>query len=143
MRRGRILTAFLTAPAVTALFFLICYSLSWIFATRKPDWHGRLDIFQDVISLLIIYGLFGAVVSALLGAPMYFLYRRLGWQSWLAFAIGGALIGCATAIILDVLGMAMFLASSTPILAAYCSAAGLLSSLAFRAVAFGCGESST
>ena len=131
--------AFLTAPAVTALFFLICYSPSWIFATRKPDWHGGLDIFQDVISLLIIYGLFAAVVSALLGAPMYFLYRRLGWQSWLAFAIGGALIGCATAIILVVLG----LASSTPILAAYCSAAGLLSSLAFRAVAFGCGKSST
>lgn len=141
MRCGRVLKAFLTAPAVTAVFFLICYALSWIL-TPEPDRHGRLDILQDVVSLLIIYGLFGAVVSALLGAPMYFLYRRLGWRSWQAFAIGGALIGCVTAISLDVLGMAMFL-GSTPILAAYCSAAGLLSSLAFRAVAFGCGESST
>ena len=131
----RIFGAFATAPVVTALFFTVAYAVSWTFDSPRPNWHGWLDVLHDVVSTLIIYGLCGAIVSLFFGLPMYLLYRRLGWQSWLAFAVGGAAIGGATAIVLTATGLAMFL-GNPPILAVYCSLAGLLSSVAFRAVAF-------
>jgi hypothetical protein len=142
-KRGRILKAFLAASVVTALFFTVVYTVWWMLDSQKPDWHGSAEIFYDILSLFVLYGLSGALVTLLIGLPTYLFYRRLGWQSRMAFALGGAAIGCGTAIILSVLGIAMFL-GSTPILAAFCSIAGLLSSLAFRRVAFSApGDSST
>jgi hypothetical protein len=133
---GRIFAGLGAASGVTALWFAVIYIVSWTLASRKPDWHGWQDTIEDLFSTLIIYGLSGAAVSLVIGLPAYLLYRRLGWRSWLAFALGGSAIGIAIAVLLIVLGTAMYL-SSGPVLLAVCCVSGMLSALAFRAVAFG------
>jgi hypothetical protein len=138
---GRLLEAFSIAPVVTALFFTIFVVVSWVLDPQGPNWHGPLDVLRDVGTSLLIYGLSGVIVTIFLGLPAWFLFRWLGLQSWLAFAVGGAVIGVATAIILAALGMVMFVSRNGVILAGICSLVGLLSALAFRAVAFrGSGE---
>jgi hypothetical protein len=87
-KRGRILKAFLAASVVTALFFTVVYTVWWMLDSQKPDWHGSAEIFYDILSLFVLYGLSGALVTLLIGLPTYLFYRRLGWQSRMAFALG-------------------------------------------------------
>jgi hypothetical protein len=140
LRRARVGLAVMTAGLSTALIFLLCYALQWTRASERPNWHRPIDIVQDVISTIIIYGISGILATCLLGLPTWAAYRSLGWTSRVAYGSGGVLLGIATFLILALtLGDESFLVLGTrsfwvnPFVLC-CALAGMTAALSFREV---------
>jgi hypothetical protein len=81
MRVGRIILAFLVAPLVTPVVFIVEASLS-----------RSLPLSEQILSYFLLYGLFAYLATAALGIPGYFLFRALKWSNVLFFLFGGAVI---------------------------------------------------
>jgi hypothetical protein len=88
-RNRRVLLGFIIAPAMASSILMSTHALSWCFSRNKPNWHGRIDIVQDVASGLLIYGLASGLVSVVLGLPLWLVYRHVGWHSLRSFLLGG------------------------------------------------------
>lgn len=103
-----------------------CFSL--IFPPRWPGWQ---EIFLTVMYWTLIYSVCSGLVMFVFGLPLYLVYRRLGWQSQSAFAMGGTAIGCGSFLLLSLTGEPK--SGLLPGVALF-SLGGLLSALAFRAL---------
>jgi hypothetical protein len=81
MRVGRIILAFLVAPLVTPVVFIVEASLS-----------RGLPLSEQIPGYFLLYGLFAYIATAALGIPAYFLFRALRWSSVILFVLGGGAI---------------------------------------------------
>jgi len=70
---------------------------------------GLIESAASVVSLLVIFGLPAELIAAIVGLPVFLAYRRLHISSWIAYAIGGALISQVPMIIFAYTGTLYFL----------------------------------
>ena len=58
-------------------------------------WSGawRLPL-GDSLGILLLYEVIGAVAMIILGTPLFWIYKKLGWTGWVPFMLGGGI--CAT-----------------------------------------------
>ena len=91
---GRTILAFLAAPLITPLVFLMV-SLIWkVFSPNYP-----ITLPFD-LTLYLVIAVYAYVVTAIFGVPAFFVFRALRLSSAVLFAVAGALIGFAVSLIL-------------------------------------------
>jgi hypothetical protein len=117
MSPGRVVSAFLLAPAVAPLLIAL--------TSFHPSMAGVWIVALGVAAFT--YG-----TALLAGVPAYFLFRLKKWLKWWQFVLGGALLGLLPALVLGFplsLQGILFLGSNHAVI-------GAVSGLAFWAVAF-------
>jgi hypothetical protein len=132
MAATRLAAAVLAASLTCGLAFASLYAIGWVLQPRYPNWHGPLEVLGDFLSIVVIYGLSGLCVSCVLGVPGWLLYRRLGWRSRFAYALGGFAIGAIAAIL-----WSLNQGTSPVVLSPFtagCAVAGAAAALVFRLV---------
>ena len=82
MKLGRIIVAFLVAPLMTPIVFIIAALVNGVF-----------DMPEQIPGYFLLYGSFAYLAATIFGIPAYFLYRALDWTNILLFIVGGAIIG--------------------------------------------------
>lgn len=128
----RFILAFLVAPIVP----LLVLGLIDIAGSSGVSRHsGNAGLFA-VIMFLYVYP-----TTAILGLPVFLLFRRRGWYQWWRVLVGGVCIGVAPSLLslllvlfVDV-GMHELMATWLPF-AGLGAAFGAIGALAFRAIAF-------
>ena len=80
----RLVAAYVVLPFVPPSLLL---SWSWPFAHLS---------FGDAIGIVLLYAAFGLAAMLFLGAPLLFLYLRLGWTGFPPFMVGGGLCAALT-----------------------------------------------
>ena len=94
----RVVVGFFAMPFMPCLAIL----LEVTFRAERPLWQAEraLDFFPVVL-------FFTMPATVLFGPLLFFIYRRLGWESVLHFAAGGALAGGATPLMILLLDTAL------------------------------------
>src|SRR3982750_2324390 len=82
MRHGRIILAFLIAPLMTPVVFIVAALVQ-----------GNFHMPEQILSYSQLYGLFAYLATAIFGIPAFFIYRALKWSNVFLFIMGGAVIG--------------------------------------------------
>jgi hypothetical protein len=119
----RTLVAFVMAPLMTPLVFMAFAAL----ADRPPG-------VNELWVYLAYFGVWTYPSVVIFGIPAFFLYRRYGLRSIISYAIGGAGIGFATALVwLSVLNAN--LNGPFYLFVAECIVAGAASAVLFRGIA--------
>ena len=52
---------------------------------------GMAGFSFGLISIMFLAGMFGVMAALILGGPMYYFYRIVGWNSWWSYCFGAAL----------------------------------------------------
>lgn len=140
--KGRVLAAFLLAPWVVPMVFVICGMSGGnsAYGYARVSWWTGLGygfLFYGSVTIPIAY-----LAEVVLGVPVWLMLRHRNMFSWPAFAGAGALLGWLVFAALVFFGwdagknsMAEFVAVSNPYWL-LCILAGAASALAFRTVLF-------
>jgi hypothetical protein len=134
MKTPIVISAFVLSP-LAATFFLAAWG------ALSLD-HRSGGTGQAIGVLLVLYGLFCYVATAMLGVPLFFAYRRLRISSPAFYALGGAIIGVVFSLILLLTGygVSQGVAVRVPDVIV-CAVAGGLSGFVFRLMIKGGGIS--
>ncbi len=52
---------------------------------------GKAGFSFGLFGIMLLAGMFGVLAALVLGGPIYYLYRIVGWNSWWSYCLGGAL----------------------------------------------------
>ncbi|HZL27528.1 MAG TPA: hypothetical protein VFC39_13465 [Acidobacteriaceae bacterium] len=126
-RAVRIGAAIVAAPVATALLFTLYDA-----ASGTAQVHGFLNAVTNAISLACIIYLFALVTALGGGLPAYFLYRRVGFTSFLSYGLGGAILGALSPITWHFLGSVSSLRELSVLL--LYAAGGCVAALLFRSM---------
>ena len=125
MRLRRIILAFLVAPLMTPVVFIVVDSV-----------RGLSHMPERILGYFLLYGPFAYLATAIFGIPAYFLFRALRWNNALLFVLGGAVIGLIVSFLLlnwhPAAGFFWFWFAEK----LWCTLAGALSALVFRMILF-------
>ena len=124
MRYRRIILALLVSPLMTPLTFL----LAFIFRSSPPPSASGVPV------IFALYTPFAYAATAVLGIPMFFVFRALKWTNVLAYILGGAVIGLVTASVIFGLLISWTVGSSIFV---WCVVAGAWSASVFWLVVHG------
>lgn len=53
-----------------------------------------------LISIIFLAGMFGVMAALVLGGPIYYFYRFVGWNSWWNYCLGGALVAVTAILVI-------------------------------------------
>ena len=118
----RLIAAFLAAPLITSAVFAAALSSS-------------TTSLKSLVIILLLYAAVAFIAEAVLGLPAYFIYRRFHWQGFIAYGLGGTVIG-----LISILFVAIIYSPFTRVTLgefALCILAGAIAGLSFRFVAGG------
>jgi zinc transporter ZupT len=128
----RIVLAFLVAPLVP----LLLLALVDVIGSPEGSRHSENGTLFAIIVFLYVYP-----ATAMLGIPVFLLFRRKGWYEWWRALIGGVCIGIAPSLLSLLLVVfvetnARELVATVVPFAGLGAAFGAIGALAFRAIAF-------
>ena len=86
-----------------ALTFLIAPGV--LIATAVVMGTTKGDLSVNFFSIYALYGSVAVCIFFVFGTPIVFLYRRMGWESLAAFALGGAFVAIAGEVLLVATGI--------------------------------------
>jgi hypothetical protein len=118
----RLIAAFLAAPLITSAVFGAA-----LFSSTKS--------LKGVVIIFLLYAAVAFIAEAILGLPAYFIYRRFHWEGFIAYGLGGTVIG-----LISILFVAIIYSPFTRVTLgefALCVLAGAIAGLSFRFVAGG------
>ena len=100
--------------------------------------HGYVDVLRSMFGGFMVYGIASEAFAFVLGLPTFLLFRRLHWESWLPYAMGGAAISTVTCVALSLTGTLYFFTGQSSKIHAWADSlplfilCGTASSLLFR-----------
>jgi hypothetical protein len=124
MKCKRIILAFLVSPLIAPLTFLFAF----IFRSSPPPSASGLPV------IFALYAPFAYAATAVLGIPMFFVFRALRWTNVLAYILGGALMGLVTSSV--VFGLLINWTVGVGVFV-WCAVAGAWSASVFWLVVYG------
>ena len=121
MMTRRLLLAFLVAPLLTPLVFIVT-----VFSRN-----GAAASLKGIAFIFVLYSPFAYLAETLFGVPVFLLYRFFNWKSFVAYGISGAMIGLIAMLVVSRIFIVWSVASGDFL---WCVVAGVVSALAFRLV---------
>lgn len=120
MMTRRLLLAFLVAPLLTPLVFIVT-----VFSRNGPA-----TSLKEIAVIFLLYAPFAYLAETLFGVPVFLLYRFLNWKSFVAYGMAGAMIGLIAMLVVS-RRFVVWRASGDFV---WCVVAGVVSALAFRLI---------
>ena len=130
MSRQRIIAAFLLAPLMAPLTFVVT-----VFFRGSP-----VASPSGIPVIFLLYAPFAYLAAAIFGLPLFFLFRLLSWNNVAAYLVGGTTIGLVVAQIVTKLLVSWEVASGDY---AWCAIAGAGSALVFWSIVRGAPTTAT
>jgi hypothetical protein len=121
MSRQRIIAAFILAPLMTPLTFVVT-----VFFRSSP-----VASPSGIPVIFLLYAPFAYLAAAIFGIPLFFLFRLLGLKSVAAYLVGGTTIGLVTALVVTKLLVSWSVASGDFV---WCGIGGAGSALVFWSI---------